>query len=60
MKKIDYANLKHISDLIQDVDFYNLEYQELFKILKTKKKINNAFLYYVPSYLPEDEIMNQK
>lgn len=41
--RIDYDNLKHISDLIQNVEFYNLEYQELFKILKTKKIINNAF-----------------
>ena len=58
--RIDYDNLKHISDLIQNVEFYNLEYQELFKILKTKKIINNAFLYCDPPYLPEDEIVNQK
>ena len=29
--RIDYDNLKHISDLIQNVEFYNLEYKELFK-----------------------------
>ena len=39
--RIDYDNLKHISDLIQNVEFYNLEYQELFKILKTKKIIKS-------------------
>lgn len=58
--RIDYDNLKHISDLIQNVEFYNLEYKELFKLLKTKKIINNAFLYCDPPYLPEDEIVNQK
>lgn len=58
--RIDYDKLKHISDLIQNVEFYNLEYKELFKLLKSKKIINNAFLYCDPPYLPEDEIVNQK
>lgn len=58
--RIDYDNLEHISSLIQDVEFYNMEYQEFFKLLKSKKIINNAFLYCDPPYLPEDEIINQK
>ena len=29
-------------------------------MLKTKKVINNAFLYCDPPYLPEDKIVNQK
>ncbi|MBR2240252.1 MAG: DNA adenine methylase [Clostridia bacterium] len=58
--RIDYDNLKHISELIQNVEFYNMDYQEFFKILKAKKIIKNAFLYCDPPYLPEDEIVNQK
>lgn len=58
--RIDYDNLKHISELIQNVEFYNMDYQDFFKILKAKKIMKNAFLYCDPPYLPEDEIVNQK
>lgn len=58
--KFDYENLKKISELIQDVEFYNLEYTELFELVKKEKILKNSFLYCDPPYLPEDEIINQK
>jgi DNA adenine methylase len=58
--RIDYDNLEYISNLIQNVEFYNLEYKEFFKFLKSKKMFNNSFLYCDPPYLPEDKIINQK
>ena len=58
--KVDYDNLKNISNLIQNVDFYNLEYQDFFDLLKRKGVINNSFIYCDPPYLPEDNIVNQK
>lgn len=58
--KVDYDNLKNISNLIQNVEFYNLEYQDFFDLLKRKGVINNSFIYCDPPYLPEDDIVNQK
>lgn len=58
--KVDYDNLKDISNLIQNVEFYNLEYQDFFNVLKGKGVINNSFIYCDPPYLPEDDIVNQK
>lgn len=58
--KIDYDNLEYISKLIQNVEFYNMNYEDFFNLLKSEKILNDAFLYCDPPYLPEDEIINQK
>ncbi len=58
--KVDYDNLKNISNLIQNVEFYNLGYQDFFNILKEKEILDNSFIYCDPPYLPEDDIVNQK
>ena len=58
--KVDYDNLKNISNLIHNVEFYNLEYQDFFHLLKEKGVLNNSFIYCDPPYLPEDNIVNQK
>ena len=58
--KVDYDNLKNISNLIHNVEFYNLEYQDFFNVLKEKGILNNSFIYCDPPYLPEDNIVNQK
>lgn len=57
---VDYDNLKSISNLIQNVEFYNLDYQVFFNLLKENGEINNSFIYCDPPYLPEDDIVNQK
>ena len=58
--KVDYDNLKNISNLIHNVEFYNLEYQDFFNVLKEKDVLNNSFIYCDPPYLPEEDIVNQK
>lgn len=58
--KVNYDNLKNISNLIQNVEFYNLEYQNFFNVLKEEGVLNNSFIYCDPPYLPEDDIVNQK
>ena len=58
--KVDYDNLKNISNLIHNVEFYNLEYQDFFNVLKEKDVLNSSFIYCDPPYLPEDNIVNQK
>ena len=58
--KIDYNNLEYISKLIQNVEFYSMEYKEFFALLKSKNILKKSFIYCDPPYLPEDEIVNQK
>ncbi len=58
--RFDYENLKTISTLIKDVEFYNVDYIELFKDLKRRKLLKSAFVYCDPPYLPEDLIINKK
>ena len=58
--KVDYDNLKKISNLICNVEFYNLEYQDFFILLKEKNLLDNSFIYCDPPYLPEDDIQNKK
>jgi len=55
-KKIngDYSKLRTISNLIQNVNFYNMDYVEFLNMLYKKKIINKSFVYCDPPYLPED------
>lgn len=49
-----------LSQLIQNVEFYNLPYQEFMEIMKANKIINNSFIYCDPPYIPDDESVYQK
>ena len=42
------------------MEFYNLEYQDFFILLKEKNLLDNSFIYCDPPYLPEDDIQNKK
>ncbi len=52
--------LREISKLIQNVEFYNLKYTELFEKLKEEKILNNSYIYCDPPYLPEDNNIDQR
>ena len=58
--RFDYENLKSISSLIKDVEFYNVDYIELFKDLKSRRLLKSVFVYCDPPYLPEDLVINKK
>ncbi len=50
----DYDNLIKISNLIQNVKFYNLDYKLFIDMLERDGKINKSFIYCDPPYLKED------
>ncbi len=52
--------LKEISKLIQNVEFYNLDYKQFLYIIKSKCDLNKSFIYCDPPYVPEDMLVNQK
>lgn len=52
--------LCNISKSIQKVKFYNLEYKEFLNEMKKKKKLDAAFIYCDPPYLPDDDLVSQK
>ena len=45
---------------IQNVKFYNLEYRDFLKEMKRNKKLDDAFVYFDPPYLPDDLLVSQK
>ncbi len=57
---INYENLIKISELIQNVHFYNLDYKEFFLEMKEKGIYKNSFTYCDPPYLPEDNSITRK
>ena len=57
---IDFENLKLISQKIQNVEFFNMEYIDFLNLLKEKGHLNKAFVYCDPPYLPEENSVNQK
>lgn len=57
---LDCTNLRRISELIQNVIFYNLEFEEFMFKLKEQGILNNAFVYCDPPYLPDDDSINKK
>ena len=56
----DTDYLIEVSKLIQNVEFYNLKYTELFDKLKEEKILNKSYIYCDPPYLPEDDNIDQK
>ncbi len=57
---IDKHLLLDISNKIQNVEFYNMDYKDFFKYLKKEKIINSSFIYCDPPYLPDDDLVYQK
>ena len=49
-----------ISNLIQNVEFYNLPFEKFLSEMKKKKVLNNSFVYCDPPYLPDDMLVYQK
>ena len=52
--------LHKVSESIQNVKFYNLEYKDFLKEMKKNKKLDDAFVYCDPPYLPDDDLVSQK
>lgn len=52
--------LHKVSESIQNVKFYNLEYRDFLKEIKRNKKLDDAFVYCDPPYLPDDDLVSQK
>lgn len=57
---INEEYLHKISKSIQNVKFYNLEYKDFLQEMKKNKKLDNAFVYCDPPYLPDDDLVSQK
>lgn len=52
--------LVELSELIQPVKFYNLDYKSFLEQMKKERKIDNSFMYFDPPYLPDDLLISQK
>ncbi len=50
----DKTKLFQISELLQNVEFFNLDYNDFFKYLKKTRILDNAFIYCDPPYIPDD------
>lgn len=61
-EKINYEPeyMMILSKLIQNVEFYNLEYKKFLDLLEEKNILNNTFIYFDPPYIPEDNSVIQK
>lgn len=57
---VNCDNLREISSLIQNVEFYNMDYKLFLRMLKDKKKISDSFIYCDPPYLPEDMCVTKR
>lgn len=57
---INESYLKEVSLLIQNVEFYNLDYKSFMDKMKTEGKIKNSFMYFDPPYIPDDLLVSQK
>ena len=55
---VDYLN--KISKCIQNVLFYNMDYEDFINEMKKQNKLNDTFIYCDPPYLPDDDSMVQK
>jgi len=58
--KCNIENLKKVSDKLQNVEFYNCDYQEFFKELNKQNVLGDAFVYFDPPYIPEEKVINKK
>lgn len=52
--------LHKVSESIQNVEFYNLEYKEFLKEMRKRNKLEYAFVYCDPPYLPDNDKVSQK
>ncbi len=57
---VNYNNLIQISNLIQKVNFYCMDYSDFFEMLKEKNVFDNSFIYCDPPYLPEDKCITKR
>lgn len=57
---VNENDFRNISNSIQNVEFYNLEYKDFLREMKRKKKLDDAFIYCDPPYLPDDDLVSQK
>ena len=57
---VDFTTLKNISEKIQTVEFFNMEYDCFLEFLNENKLLKKAFIYCDPPYLPEEDSVNQK
>lgn len=49
----DEKKMLELSKLIQNVYFFSLDYDNFLKFLEKEDKLNNAFIYCDPPYIPE-------
>ncbi|MBC1831224.1 Dam family site-specific DNA-(adenine-N6)-methyltransferase [Listeria seeligeri] len=56
----DIDNAKIISELIQKVEFFNLDYYSFLEIVSNEINANDAFIYFDPPYLPENNLVRNQ
>lgn len=49
-----------VSELIRNVEFYNMRFEDFLSFMKKKKVLDDAFVYCDPPYLPDDLLVYQK
>ena len=52
--------VKVISKLLENVEFYNLPFEDFLNIMKEKGILKDSFVYCDPPYLPDDMLVYQK
>ena len=52
--------LFEISKLLENVEFYNLPFEDFLNIMKEKGILKDSFVYCDPPYLPDDMLVYQK
>ncbi len=57
---INFDYINKISKCIQNVSFYNMDYADFINEMKKQNKLDDAFIYCDPPYLPDDDSMIQK
>ncbi len=57
---IQDKNLLKISELIQSVEFYNLDYKDFLNTIKKHCNLEQSFIYCDPPYIPDDLLVYQK
>lgn len=57
---IQKESLLKISELVQPVEFFNLDYKDFINDIKNKCNLKNSFIYCDPPYIPDDMLVYQK
>lgn len=52
--------LIEVSKLLENVEFYNLPFEDFLNTMKEKGVLKNSFVYCDPPYLPDDMLVYQK